>query len=401
MLNARLLSIREDSERESGRADYPQDFPALPPVPVGRYVEQDFYDLEMKHLWPRTWLYAGHASEIPEPGCYKLFEQLGQSVIVSRGEGGEIRAFHNICRHRASALVVEDSGKTRRFVCPYHSWSYDLDGGLIGVPEERDFKCLDKAERGLKRVHCETMRGMIFINLDGNAPPLEEYFASTLRELEGFPLEDMVVNAVISVEMECNWKAALDNFLEAYHINTVHAKSIAPYLDSRSFNISLFRGGHARFATRKRGAGTIFGKDLAIPQGPSEIFRTHTIALPMFPNSFIAVDPVGFGWQSWWPVGMNRTVMTFTLMGWRDDVNRGPGFREAMVEQVKAIANEDVHLFPRLQRSLESGAVSSLLLGYQERALYWYQEEIDRRIGPQNIPQHLRIEQILAPFTAD
>lgn len=399
MHDRRSTLIYEAVEREMGRQDYPENFPELPGVPVARYTDREFYDLEMEHLWKRSWLHACHVSEIPEPGSYKLFEQLGLSIIISRGLDGEIRAFHNVCRHRASALLLQNQGKARRFVCPYHSWTYALDGSLIAVPEERDFACLDKASRGLVPVRCDTMRGMIFINMADDAPPLADYFASTERELGDFPLEQMVVKDIIMVEMECNWKAALDNFLEMYHVNTVHAKSIAPFLDTRSFSISLYRNGHARFATRKRGADTIFGADLVTPEGPSALFKDHTVALPMFPNSFMAIDPVGFGWQTWWPVGPRKTVMVFTLMGWKDGGNAD--FWDGMNEQVKAIASEDLHLFADLQRSLDSGVTENILMGYQERALYWYQEEIDRRIGIENIPEHLRMTPVLAPFAED
>jgi phenylpropionate dioxygenase-like ring-hydroxylating dioxygenase large terminal subunit len=394
--DSRAAAVYAGVERELGRKGYPENFPILPEVPVSRYTDPRFYDLEMRHFWPSTWLHAGHISEIPEPGSYKLFEQLGQSIIISRGADGAVQAFHNVCRHRASAILTEPQGKVRRFVCPYHSWSYALDGSLLAVPEERDFACLDKSKRGLVPVRSGTMRGMIFINLDGKAPPIEEYFAATDRELGDFPIEDMVVRRVIAVEMDCNWKAALDNFLEMYHVNTVHAKSIAPYLNTASFLVSLYTHGHARFATRKRGANTIFEVDRAAHDGPSALFKEHTIALPMFPNSFMAIDPVGFGWQTWWPLGQRKSVMIFSLMGWKGEED--PAFLETMVSQVNTIANEDVRLFGDLQRSLDSGVMSSILMGYQERALYWYQEEIDRAIGAGNIPEDLRIAQVLEPF---
>lgn len=402
MLDQRTIQVYEDVERELNRKTYPDSFPALPEVPIGRYTDPQFYDLEKKHFWPRTWLHAGHVSQIPEPGSYKLFSHLGLSIIISRGSEGEIHAFHNVCRHRGAALVTAPQGSVRRFICPYHSWSYGLDGGLLGVPEERNFACLDKAERPLVQVRCETMRGMIFINLDGNALPLTEYFAATERELGDFPLEKMIVKDVITIEMGCNWKAAYDNFLEIYHVNTVHAKSIAPYLDSRSFLISLYKHGHARFATRKRGASTIFGADLVIPDGPSALFKDHTIGLPMFPNNFIAIDPVGFGWQNWWPTSLNNSVMEFTLMGWENESGSDDSaFWADMNKQVHAIAGEDLHLFADLQRNLESGVLKGALMGYQEQALYWYQEEIDRQIGVEKIPEHLRIQQVLSAVAQD
>jgi choline monooxygenase len=310
MSNEQSVLVHEAVEREITRKTYPDAFPALPEVPAGRYYDPQFYELEQQYLWRKSWLHAGHVSEIPTAGSYKLFEQLGLSIIMSRGLNGEIRAFHNICRHRASALLLETKGVARRFVCPYHGWGYSLDGRLTAVPREHDFTCLDKANRGLLPVRCETMRGMIFLNLDDGAQSLADFFAPVERQIGDFPLQDMVVKDVITLEVDCNWKAAYDNFLEIYHVNTVHAKSLAPYLDSQSFAVSLFANGHSRFATRKKGGETIFGKDLKLPEGPDApdaLFKKHTIALPMFPNGFSALDPVGFGWQTWWPLSPSKT----------------------------------------------------------------------------------------------
>lgn len=399
MLEEHSTQVYEAVERELGRTAYPEGFPSPLEIPLARYTDPQFHQLEMTYLWPRTWLHAGHVNEIAEQGSYKLFTQLGQSIIVTRGIDGEIRAFHNVCRHRASALVEKTQGKVRRFTCPYHAWTYGLDGKLIAVPEqERSFDCLNKAERGLMPVRCETMRGMIYLNLDGNALPLSQYFASTERELGDFPLEKMVVKDILTIDMGCNWKAAYDNFLEPYHVDTLHAKSIAPYLNNQSFVNSLFKLGHGRFVTRKRGANTFFGEDMVVPDAPSTLFQDHTIGLPMFPNSFVAIDPVAFAWETWWPVSHNKSVMIVTLLGWED---QDEVFWESMTEKIKSIAAEDVYLFPSLQRSYESGVTSSALLAYQEQQLYWYQEEIDRQIGVENIPEHLRIKPLLASHVKD
>lgn len=386
--------------QEKERTAYPEDFPQLPEVPVGRYSDPVFYELEMKHLWRKSWLHAGHISELPKEGSYKLFEQLGVSIIVSRGLDGEIRAFHNICKHRGSALLLEKTGTTRRFVCPYHAWGYTLDGKLQTVPEERNFPCLDKDSRGLTPVRCEIVRGIIYINMDDNAPPLAQYLAFEEKELGEFRLQDMVVKHEIHVEMDCNWKTAFDNFLEIYHVSVVHAKSIAPYLDSKSNIIDLYEHGHARLATAKRGA-SIFQSDKAISDNLGAHFKDHNIALMRFPNTFSAIDPVGFAWQTWWPLGPNKSVMVVSVMGWAGDSEEDRIFWEGMKQQILSIAAEDQHLFAPLQRSLNTGLMPTMLLGYQERVLYWYQEEIDRQIGIENIPEHLRIKQVLADHVSD
>lgn len=400
MQKNKLEQIYAAVAKEANRTDYPEGFSLLPEVPVGRYSDPQFYHLEMQHLWPKSWLHAAHISEFPRQGSYKLFEQLGLSIIVNRGLDDKIRAFHNICRHRGSALLLEKTGTARRFACPYHGWGYSCEGKLDSVPEERNFPGLDKSSHGLIGVRCEIMRGAVFINVDADAQPLAEHLAFAEEEIGDFPFEEMVVKDEITVEMDCDWKTALDNFLEIYHVKTVHANSIAPYLDSKSCTIELYKNGHARLATAKRGE-TIFGSQLATSDHLGALFKDHNIAILRFPNAFSAIDPAGFAWQTWWPLGPRKTVMVLSVMGWKGDSEEEQVFWDGMREQMRSIAAEDQHLFAPLQRSLDSGYLPAVRMGYQERVLYWYQEEIDRRIGVEKIPEHLRMKPVLADQLSD
>ena len=378
------------------RAEHPDDFPYLPPVPASRYTDPGFAQLEHDHLWMKSWLLAGHISELPAAGSYFLFEQLDKSVIISRGKDGQIRAFHNACRHRGSALLLEQSGKAMRFVCPYHAWGYSLEGELKSVPDQHDFACLDKAENGLIPVRCEVDRGMIFINFDDHAGPLADFMASQAPQKVGFPIEKMVVKDRILVEMNCNWKLALHNFLEIYHVATVHAKTLAPYLNSPSFVVALFENGHMRFATSKKKGNTIFEADLYKPDDVADVFHQVTIALPTFPNTFYALDPGGFNLQTFWPAGPNKSIMEARLVGWDVDSDADRAHWVAMNGIVKNILSEDLRLFRSIQTSLVQETIPELRFGYQERACYWFEEEVDRTIGIDNIPEAQRVAQVLS-----
>jgi phenylpropionate dioxygenase-like ring-hydroxylating dioxygenase large terminal subunit len=401
MNNQHATLMYESVAREVERKTYPETFPAIPELPAGRYFDQHFYELEMQHVWHKTWINAAHLSELPKPGSYRLFQQLGLSIIISRGLNDEIRAFRNVCRHRGAAILTEERGTARRFICPYHAWGYGLDGTLDAVPETYNFACLDKAERPLMQVRCETWRGFIFINLDNDAEPLADFLAPTAREVADFPLEDMVVKDIITVETGSNWKTAYDNFLEIYHVNTIHAKSLAPYFDTKSFTISLLQNGHARFATRKKIGKTFFSDGKKEPEQFTERFQQHTVALPIFPNIFTALDPIGFAWQRFLPSGPSKSIMQVLLMGWNKDDQEDRDFWAQMRVSQIDVLNEDLFLFSSIQRSMESGELPNLLLSYQERQIYWYHEELDRRIGVENIPPHLRVRQVLAGHSSN
>jgi phenylpropionate dioxygenase-like ring-hydroxylating dioxygenase large terminal subunit len=387
--------LNRTMEEQLGRAEHPEGFPYLPPVPSSRYTDPGFAKLERDGLWMKTWLLAGHISELPEAGSYFLFHQLDQSVIISRGKNGEVRAFHNSCRHRGSALLLEQKGKAMRFVCPYHAWGYSLEGELKSVPDQHDFTCLNKADNSLKSVRCEVNRGMIFINFDENAGSLDQFLAPQSPQKVGYPIEKMVVKDRLLVEMNCNWKLAYHNFLEIYHVATVHAKTLAPYLNSQSFVIALFANGHMRFATRKKKGESIFEADLYKPDDMADVFRECTVALPTFPNTFYSLDPIGFTLQSFWPAGVDKSIMEVRLMGWDVNSDTDREHWQAMNGIVRNILSEDLCLFRSIQRSLELGTIPQLTLGYQERAIYWFEEELDRRIGVDAIPKSQRVVPVL------
>ena len=395
-----VTSAYEAVERELNRTTYPADFPVLPEIPGGRYFEPQFQALEDEHVWRKTWLTAAHISELPEAGSYRLFEQLGLSIIIIRGQDNIVRAFHNTCRHRGAALLFEPSGTARRLICPYHAWGYSSEGCLVSVPEAHNFGCLDKAERPLAQVRCETWRGFVFINQDDNAPPLAEFLEPMSQKIADFPLEDMVVKGVFSLEIDCNWKIALDNFLEIYHVSTVHPKSLAPYVDSKSFIVELLKNGHGCFTSRKRG-GMSLRKDAKIDDSDTGLnnftdrFKDHSIGLPFFPNGFTVLDPVGFPWQTFWPKGPDKMVMVSMMMGWKKDEDDRQ-FWEQTKASLLEVFNEDLRLFDGIQRSLSTGKLPGILVGYQEQQIYWYHEELDRYMGD-NIPPNLRVTQLLAP----
>jgi phenylpropionate dioxygenase-like ring-hydroxylating dioxygenase large terminal subunit len=392
-MNAALF---EAVERELARTEYPDALPPLPDLPAGRYVDPAFYALELEHLFRKSWLYAGHVSELPQPGAYRLFEQFGQSIIISRGADDVIRAFKNTCRHRGAALVTEQSGVAKRFICPYHAWSYASDGTLKSVPEAHNFACLDKAEKPLFQVRCETWRGFIHINLDDNAEPLADFLKPFADQVGDFPLERMAVKSTVVIEIACNWKTAYDNFLEIYHVQTVHRHTIAPFLNSKSFVVTPLANGHARFTTRKE-IGSLFGSGAS--EGLDERYKSLTVALPRFPNGFTALDPAGFNWMNFWPVAPDRMVAVSTLMGeTRADPEEDRAYWSEFTAYQKKILDEDIGLFPTVQRSMEQGDLPSLVLSCQEQYLQWYNEHIDRKIGIENIPAHLRVEPVMTTY---
>lgn len=184
------------------------------------YSDPDIYERDIERIFLKSWLYAGHQSEIPDPGDWFLYELSGESVIIVRGADGEIRAMLNVCRHRGSRICVEQSGCSKRLICRYHGWTYELDGQLAGASRMGDD--FDKSGVSLKRIHVELMDGLIFVNFadkPASFNPVREGLAECLRPYE---LEHARVAHRQSYPIAANWKLAVENYCECYHCAPAH-----------------------------------------------------------------------------------------------------------------------------------------------------------------------------------
>jgi phenylpropionate dioxygenase-like ring-hydroxylating dioxygenase large terminal subunit len=184
------------------------------------YTDPDIYELEVERIISQVWLYAAHQSEIPHPGDYCLFEAAGESVILIRGKEGEINALLNVCRHRGSRLTTEHKGCTKRLTCPYHGWTYGLDGTLIAAAHmSSDF---DKSEYGLQKVHLHVFQGMIFINFAESPRPFDVIEKDLGPYIRPFCLDQAKVAHRQSYKINSNWKFAVENYKECYHCGPAH-----------------------------------------------------------------------------------------------------------------------------------------------------------------------------------
>jgi phenylpropionate dioxygenase-like ring-hydroxylating dioxygenase large terminal subunit len=214
-----------------------------------RYYAANFAEQEWQKVWSRTWTCAGRAADIREPGEWFKYDLGRESLIVVRQRDLSIKAFYNACQHRGRQLVTTDFGRSYSFVCPYHSWVYGLDGAnrRVTTPECFDPRALC-GDLGLKPVRCESWAGFVFVSLDDDAPPLLDFLDELPDTLSAFRMEDMCVVKDVVVEVPCNWKAAMEAFLEPYHAHVTHAQ-ILPAVDELCNQYDFYRNGHARVIT--------------------------------------------------------------------------------------------------------------------------------------------------------
>ncbi|MAX31577.1 MAG: Rieske (2Fe-2S) protein [Halomonadaceae bacterium] len=190
-------------------------------LPQPFYNDERLFQLDMQEIFEKEWLFAGMTCEIPNKGNYMTLEVGDNPVVIVRGNNGEVHAFHNVCRHRGSRLCVTDKGKVAKLVCPYHQWTYELDGRLLfaGSDMGKDF---DLSAHGLKPVHVRTGGGYIFISLADEAPEIDGFLESLDHYLAPYDMDNVKVAVESSIIEECNWKLVIENNRECYHCNGSH-----------------------------------------------------------------------------------------------------------------------------------------------------------------------------------
>jgi phenylpropionate dioxygenase-like ring-hydroxylating dioxygenase large terminal subunit len=195
-----------------------------------RYYDPDFFELERKNLWSRTWQMACRLEEIPEPGDFTVYEILDQSVIVVNTGADGIKAMHNACRHRGVQLADGPGNCTSGFVCPFHGWTYGPDGANLFIPQKRTFEPhnLEHAEISLSPVRCETWGGCAWINLSDEAPPLRECIEPAATILDAWKIESLRAEWWYAARLPVNWKIAEAAFQEQYHVVESHPQLVIP-----------------------------------------------------------------------------------------------------------------------------------------------------------------------------
>lgn len=398
-----VAALKRRMREESERAGPPDRFPRLPLVPAGRYVDPAFLALEAEYLWRRSWLYACHADELPEAGSYRLFRATGSPVLLVRDQGRAVRAFYNTCRHRGAPLVTARSGKVRAFVCGFHGWTYSLEGKLVGLRDRRDFVGLETENCSLAPLRCESFGNWIFINEDPDAEPLLGHLGPIPGCLEQIQPAQVRFVDRRSYRVKCNVKVLLEAFLEVYHLKTLHADTADRFLDARGSVISLWRRGHSLMLTPHRSADwqDPGARGMHRVETATEIVSRNNLSLNFFPNLITPVDATGNPFLLFWPAGPRE--MEIEVVWFAPDW--GGGERDPRwdlrIANFERILEEDTRFAEQIQESVESKAYRGNTLNYQERRIYHWHEELDRRIGPERIPQALRVEPLLSAWLSD
>ena len=200
------------------------------------YVAPDVFNAELERIWRRHWLYAGHACEMPQPGSWKAWSLGFDQIILVRGRDGEVRAFHNVCRHRGARICAGERGANTLQVCPYHNWTYDLDGTLRTATEAEFGR--SRSELGLKPIALRNLGGSLFVALASDPVPFDRAAAEIAPQMAHQGFTDARLAKSIRYVVQANWKLIFENNRECYHCANAHPEYVTGTYDSARFDLS-------------------------------------------------------------------------------------------------------------------------------------------------------------------
>jgi choline monooxygenase len=315
-------------------------------LPAHYYRDADIAALEKEAIFACTWQVVGHRNQIPDPGDYFTTELVGEPLLVVRGMSGEIRGFYNVCRHRAGP-PAQGCGSRKLFRCGYHGWTYGLDGRLISAPEFDNVQAFDAEDFTLRSVRAEEWSGLIFVNLDDRAESLHTWVREFAAQAERFGLAHMSLFERRTYEMKCNWKTYVDNYLEGYHLPSVHP-GLNRELDYNAYVVEPYEH-HIRQSSPIRSAQPGDSTSRRY-QGSGEGLSTDYYWI--FPNWMLNCYPDNVSLNIVLPLGKERSLAIFEWYLREEDLE-SKAARDS-VNFSDQIQVEDGEICETVQRNLRS-----------------------------------------------
>jgi phenylpropionate dioxygenase-like ring-hydroxylating dioxygenase large terminal subunit len=382
MKQAEEIKIRNDQTRWEPR----------PTLSSDDYASAEVWKDEQERIWWGDWVCAGRAEEVPNPGDYVVRDIAGESVFIVRNDAGELRAFYNVCSHRGTKFLDDVDGTQsvrKAFVCPYHAWTFNLDGELVGSPNVKEDEYFDRADHPLYDIAVEAYAGFLFVNLTTGGPKQSLMTsltdgAESITAFERFKMDELRIGVRLVYEVNANWKIVTENYNECLHCPQVHPELVQV--------IPLFR------------FGEVWDEEIPddgnrMKEGATSFTQTGTSSLPkfpglnpedyemyygtyQFPNLMLNLHPDCAMYYIGYPKGPNHTTVVSEFM-FRPETMADPDLfkPEATVEFWDLISKQDWDVCERAQTGVSSRAFTRGVYPRQDRFLYWFNEEWRRAMG--------------------
>lgn len=354
--------------------EQPWDIKPGTPLSPWTYTNPEFFELDYEAFFLRRWQFVGHANEVTGVGDFMTHNIGRDNVIVIRGKDEQLRAFKNVCRHRASQ-VLEGSGNCPGTIrCPYHGWTYRLDGSLMAIPQDEHFPDVDRSGLGLHEIQLEVYHGMVFVRVSGDGPSLAEHFGDMGRFLEMYDVSNYVQCAETTTQIwHCNWKVAWDNYLENYHIPIGHPGLHRLLIDTEDFqNLSSgvdygifdMRSKPSNVDVERRYQEMVKHTRARIPEEIQDKWIQYGVAgnhgLDFYPEMLDVFQLI--------PLAHDKTMVRAAYYGHQDPTPEEQEIRRLNIEINDSVNGEDKTLCERVQKGLftsgyEPGPLSQMEVG--------------------------------------
>jgi phenylpropionate dioxygenase-like ring-hydroxylating dioxygenase large terminal subunit len=326
-------------------------------LPSRLYCDPSVFAYEQRQLFGASWQYVGHVSEIKLPGDYFTTEVAGESLLVVRQQDGDIRSFYNVCQHRASR-IESGRGHKKVFTCPYHAWTYNLDGRLHRAPNFVGVEDFDAANCSLSQVKTEVHNGLIFVNLDPQAQPLLSVFGEMFEKMEAFDIGSLVVARSVENVVACNWKVVIDNFLECDHCPIVHP-GFTSTLDLDNYEITTFSNYSYQGVPLRNAAG-----ELDFSGNGARYYY-------MFPSTWFSMNPgpLNLSVNRTIPIDEHTTKLIYTTLLLTEEVDEEQKKLLAFIDQVR---EEDFVVCENVQKGISSRGYSQGRFSLTEKCVHHF-----------------------------
>ena len=352
-------------------------------LPPEAYCSPELHALEVREIFEKSWLCVGREEYVPNTGDYFTIDVMGEPVIVVRGKDGRVRALNSACRHRYMP-VVEGRGNAKRFTCPYHAWTYAIDGRLIGAPHMEESQVFDPAKCGLPQYRLESWMGFLFVNLDDDAASLQPVMASVERAVANYRIGEQTEIFHYEKEWAGNWKLSGENSMEYYHHVGLHVRSIGiqtpakgsyfptvPITPDETFTHQRCRMETKQHAMNPRG-------DLR-GLTPEELGTAYLVYV--FPAFTMAMRPGTNNWLSFRPDGPEKTKVLGGYLMWKDIAEEEPELARQRRELIEQVNDEDERATSELAKVMRSRKAARGPLSHFEGTIVQFYRYLARTLA--------------------
>jgi glycine betaine catabolism A len=336
-------------------------------LPQRYFVSPELFEEELEKIFAKQWVLVGHQTEVAQSGDYFVRNVADESIIIVRDKNGEVRAFYNVCRHRGTRLCEEERGHAAAIQCPYHAWTYGLDGRLIGAPHMDEVKGFKREEYSLRAVPAGIWEGFIFVNLGKRPIPLEEWFAPLREKFRQWDLPRLRSAKRVEYDVKANWKLMFENYSECYHCPGVHPmlSKVSPY-DSAENDLTEgpFLGGFMKIDPGKSltmsGDACAMAIELATASpsagGHEKEKAERVFYYSIFPNMLLSMHPDYVMVHQLWPEAPDRTRIICDWFFHPDAFGQADFNPEDAIEFWDVTNKQDWHVCELSQQGIASRA---------------------------------------------